>query len=835
MQRTPPPAGDDPLPTQWRTSRALQACLDAAMAEAPGLVMRWAAGLAEVLRQQEAWTISPREKADLSTALKELSRHRQAFETRWVANWRSAIGESLAGHSDAGPVRRTLSNISFDDLELMDELQVQATVQVARLEQVVESAAGDALSELTALLSSAQGHVSVRMEHNPLRPDVAIAALRRTMEGITRDKSVRTLWLQHGTQALGEELQLLYRHLIRILSDHGVQRADYHVLQAPSPAVTRSPGARNRPPGVGDQHDDLTMHHGGSQNDGAPVSAPAGVHDKATAAGTDLLTLDGLHHLLVGDHGHPHDPLPFHLNGAPLLPTQAPVAGQAPLAVGQPAPDLVSAGTYRGPDRRAHRDTAVGGSQADSLAHLQALAQGVVQLLLEGMTRDERLLAPVRQILGRLQPALLRIARDDPRFIADKLNPARRLLEEITQRSLAFDSAQAPGFGPFLATLEDVVQLFSRSDTRVSALFETALEVLQPQAHAQHSHETQGRAVASLVKAEQRHLLAEKLARELATRLDFSKADPVVQQFIVGPWAQVIAQAKMGGAQAPDTQPTRMPADLRYQAMLTDLIWSSRVEVASRNRGRLSRLIPGLLRTLREGLQSIDYDPVASRQFFSFLMSRHEAGLKGEGDKSAVAWPPELILPPAAHETSGVVPQPGLDGTGPSPAGGEPWLNRSESADTGFIVEPFPTLHTQDFADTEPMGRPWDGVSSEAAALAPASEGESLELAQGAWVELQQEGGQWVRLQLSWASPHGTMYLFTGQGGSTTSMTRRSFDSLCAQHRVRVVAAHSLVDDALGSVLDTAVLNSARAPLFPAAGPKGAADTHYPDLLPPLS
>jgi hypothetical protein len=490
---------------------------------------------------------------------------------------------------------------------------------------------------------------------------------------------------------------------------------------------------------------------------------------------------------------------------------------------------------YRGPDRRAHRGEQGADPEAGNLSHLQALAQGVVQLLLEGMTRDERLLAPVRHILGRLQPALLRIAHDDPRFIADKLSPARRLLEEITQRSLAFDSAQAPGFGPFLATLEDVVQLFSRSDTRVSALFETALEVLQPRDDAQIRHEAQGRAVASLVKVEQRYMLAEKVARELATRLDFSQADPVIQQFIIGPWSQVVAQAKMGGAEASDASRTRMPADLRYQAMLSDLIWSSRVEVASRNRGRLSRLIPGLLRTLREGLQSIDYDPAASRQFFSALMSRHEAGLKGDGDKSAVAWPAELILPPVADEPSGSASGPAAVGQDPSGAEGEPWLNRSESADTGFMVEPFPTIHTQDFADTEPMDRPWEGAVSAAAPLAAEPQTDPLALAQGAWVELQQEGGQWVRLQLTWASPHGTMYLFTGQGGSTTSMTRRSFDSLCAQHRVRVVAAHSLVDDALGSVLDTAVLNSARAPLFPAAGPKGAADTHYPDLLPPLS
>ncbi len=812
MYSTPTPAGQPPMPALWRTSPVLLACTEAALAEASGLVMRWSAALNESLRQQETWTASPGDKADLSLAIKELNRHKPLFESRWPENWRAAIAQALGPQHQAGQPRRSLASISFDDLELMDEVQVQATVQVARLEQVVQGAAGDALSELTALLSSAQKLPSVKAENNPFRPDVAITALRVTMDGIAHEKTVRTLWLQHGNQALGEELKVLYRHLIRILEDGGVQRGDYNVIQAPAPQLTRSLGPRTRPPGVGDQHDELAAHKGKSSpslGDGKSANADADM----AMAGTDLLTLDGLHHLLVGDHDVSHAP------SQPTLPDEP-----------QPAP-----GNYQGPDRRAQRAPSVK-SGGDSIFQMQTLAQGVVQLMLDGMTRDERLLQPVRQILARLQPALLRIAEDDPRFIADKLNPARRLLEEITQRSLAFGSELAPGFTEFVATLEDVVLLFSRSETRVSALFETALEVLQPPEQAAQSKaqdQVQGRAVASLVKVEQRFLLAEKIGAELASGPDFAKVAPAIQQFIVGPWAQVIAQAKMGGATG--ARPTRVPADLRYQSVLSDLMWSSRPEVAGRNRGRLARLIPGVLRTLREGLQTIDYDPAASRSFFAVLMARHELGLKGDGDKPAVAWPPELILPAVSIDI-GVDDDAGLGGS--SAADARPWLNPSESADTGFMAEPFPELHTTDFADTVPMGQSWDAPVSGAAALTAELANSGPKLAQGTWIELLNEGGQWGRMQLTWSSPHGTMYLFTGQAGVTTSMTRRNFDGLWAQQRIRVVASHSVVDDALGGVLDTAMRNSTRAPLMPLAGPdraQDAQDTSYPDLLPPLS
>jgi hypothetical protein len=79
-----------------------------------------------------------------------------------------------------------------------------------------------------------------------------------------------------------------------------------------------------------------------------------------------------------------------------------------------------------------------------SVSPLQALASEVVLLMLNGIARDPRLLQPVKFILHQLEPALLRIARDDPRFFVDKQNPARRLLDEITQRSLAFNAEDTP-------------------------------------------------------------------------------------------------------------------------------------------------------------------------------------------------------------------------------------------------------------------------------------------------------------------------------------------------------------------------------------------------------
>jgi hypothetical protein len=48
-----------------------------------------------------------------------------------------------------------------------------------------------------------------------------------------------------------------------------------------------------------------------------------------------------------------------------------------------------------------------------------------------------------------------------------------------------------------------------------------------------------------------------------------------------------------------------------------------------------------------------------------------------------------------------------------------------------------------------------------------------------------------VRTQLTWASPNGTLFLFTSPDGSTQSMTRRMRDKLAGEGTLRVVHVKS--------------------------------------------
>ncbi len=81
------------------------------------------------------------------------------------------------------------------------------------------------------------------------------------------------------------------------------------------------------------------------------------------------------------------------------------------------------------------------------------------------------------------------------------------------------------------------------------------------------------------------------------------------------------------------------------------------------------------------------------------------------------------------------------------------------------------------------------------------------ELRLGTWVELYIKG-EWIRAQLTWSSPHATLFMFTSHAGAAHSMSRRTLDKLRAAGHVRVVADRPVVEEALDQVAQAALRNS---------------------------
>ena len=101
--------------------------------------------------------------------------------------------------------------------------------------------------------------------------------------------------------------------------------------------------------------------------------------------------------------------------------------------------------------------------------------------------------------------------------------------------------------------------------------------------------------------------------------------------------------------------------------------------------------------------------------------------------------------------------------------------------------------------------QPGSASDSRPGALAPAVH--RADVPPGAWVEMLMDGG-WSRYQVTWASPHGTLFMFASAAGTTHSMTRRLLDKMLQGGTLRMISGQAVVDGALDAVAQAALRNS---------------------------
>ncbi|MFN4120033.1 DUF1631 family protein [Acidovorax sp.] len=767
------------------------------LAQAGPLLERVADAARTTLQQRQDQARTPGEHQALQGARQQLTHLTPVMRDRYPDALRQAMAQTAA-QADAAPTR-SLFSIHFDELELMDENQVNESVERARAKQVLVTAVEGPLADLDALVCGALGLPRVQPEHNPLRPDVFLQALQTVVSQMQLSPQVRTDWMGPMAQALGNELRGLYRTQIDRLKQAGVQPVGYAMRQADGNLLYVAPAAGGASPGFA------------ADNDLA----------EARSSGDPLLTLDRLRRLLLGEFM------------APQVPPAAPAAGDG---AGAPSPEESFADRFarefdnnpaqlpqidapatdfamtvpaafealQEMDQVGHMMQRLGSGGTEALRQPQqsaglgqALSMEVVALMVDNIAHDPRLLWPVQQFIRALEPALMQLAVADPRFFSHKDHAARRLLQDITDRSLAFNSTEAPGFQSFMRSLMNIAGPLSTATIDSAHHFEEALKQL----HAKWDEKEQARkaerarAIETLQHAEQRHALAATLSRDLAQRPHIDRVPEEVAQFLLGPWAQVLAEARL-------TNPDDSPDPGLYHALVDRLIWSAQPELTRQNTAELARMLPTLLPRLREGLALIDYPATRTDAVFELLMQQHQAafakpaaGTATHGqDATTDAGAPAAAAPRALTEPAAL-------------ADDEPWLAPAEAKESGYM-----DISAAD-GENLPAVPEADAVADQHAGDAapphhqPAPATPCPPLAVGNWVNLL-VSGQWERTQLSWIGKHGTLFLFTSAAGRTQSMTQRLLDRLYQHGALEVLTDHPVVDVALDAVAEQAMRNS---------------------------
>ncbi|MFZ3082544.1 DUF1631 family protein [Rhodoferax ferrireducens] len=401
------------------------------------------------------------------------------------------------------------------------------------------------------------------------------------------------------------------------------------------------------------------------------------------------------------------------------------------------------------------------------------LGAEVVRLMLDNLMQDERLLLKVRALIKTLEPVLLALSDADPRFFSERQHPARQFLDRLTHRSLGYTSENDDGFSRFLASISEAVGVLTGGDSdaasfaQVGHVLETGWALDEVKQRQQ-----QEEAARALLHVEHRNLLAQRLADEFQERQKDKQIPELVAGFLRGPWAQVVAESQLGCADG-STDPDG------YLALVDDLIWSVQHRLTRRNRLRLVQLVPNLLVKLRHGLQLIQYPQERIPVLFDALVTLHEKAFEGRrvGPVASAAEPAaqtagDLLDVGSLMDVPDVLDEEGL------------WVADDQAQESAYSE---PDVQHQSVTDVQ---RPWSAV----------------ELTPGVWVELIVDD-VWVRAQLTWASPHQTLFMFISRGGMAHALSRRTMERLRMKGRVRFISDGHVLDNALDAVAQMALEN----------------------------
>jgi hypothetical protein len=859
---SPPPAARASV-----FERCLQEAADAGQAALAHSIDHAVTGL----QLAETQSTKLAERDELSQAWREMLKNKEDWCQRYPQALRQAFQDAGPEAPDS-PLRRTSAPVArarsdADLFSLVDDAQVEEGIESSRLLQHLLPMVSQSLAELDALMSSAQGLVNVNPEFNPVRPQVYAQTLRTLLAGAPVEPPVNALWIKHLAEPLGRELKRVYEKLINLLELAQVRAASYRVLPTPDAALRpagpatggEAPGARA---GTG------TSGHPGPVGVGYVSDEPLARQPSQYADLSNYQIKDALFQdfLFRGGSNAGHGLAPAYyatieeeLIALKATPDSAPAPLQAEGAPGRqgggagtghdyrgtrsdPSRPLLPAGDYE-PDTpesasriidvlsqlssqvwgvygRARERALVRTQLKKEATHVgQVLGMEVVRQLVNQVAQDPRLLVPVREAIVALEPSLLRLAMVDSRFFSEENHPGRRLMERVAQRSFKYNSDTSPEFQDFFGSVTDAFNALNALEINDAQPFGAALASLQNTWDTQDREEQAQRSQMrqTMQFAEERQSQADQIAFDMSMRADLDHVPGVVLDFLFGPWALVMAHARLS-----DTRRQIDPGG--YGSLVSDLLWSVKPQVTLKRPGRLIEMIPGMLAKLHEGLASLGQDPRETQAFFSTMEKLHRPVLKlrrlrsrRDAEESEAA-PLEIALADSPDMSDLL---PATPEQRKAKAAGQPWLAPQELDHAGFeetlpsgpaelgeapeYAEESETAEpARDAADDANSGAE-SGDADAAAASAPAVAAEQvlLGLREGSWVDLHSKR-RWLRAQLIWASTRGTLFMFVSHGGQPHSMTKRSCEKLITQGLLRPVQTHGVVAQALDQLVKEA-------------------------------
>ncbi len=248
----------------------------------------------------------------------------------------------------------------------------------------------------------------------------------------------------------------------------------------------------------------------------------------------------------------------------------------------------------------------------------------VVCLVFEYILDDPQLPDSAKASLARLQIPFLKVAMLDQDFFSMHGHPARNLLNHMAQAALGIDD-NTDSENPILLKIHDITQLILDDFTDDISLFVELENEFSKFMDDLNQNEQTALSEIEMRQQEREELaLARAWVRETLEQHLLGRALPgVIADIILGPWKDVMLQTYLQEGE----NSTLWKTQIRF---IDVLCWSVEPKELKIDKSKLGNIIKQLIKTLKQGLQQIDYPQAEVDAIFSHLEPFHLASVRGQ-------------------------------------------------------------------------------------------------------------------------------------------------------------------------------------------------------------
>lgn len=687
-------------------------------------------------------------------AMRELRMQRKSM-TLAFQQWLSrAFNEG--GHFEPAPGRHSEGESDLESLSLVDDDDLEEQVAVDNMIQRIRNRYNDQVELLRQRVAELLGNLDLASSRNPLGPEVVCHGLAEACSSLSIDIRSRLVIYKLFDKLLINQLDNLYTEANQHLSDEGVLPN----LKNPAPQRRSSSQA-----GVDDTQDTA-----GTSGDVTGGAAEAGTQQPG--GGTDIRSLIEMMHA----SGSP--------GGAASAESTGNGAGFSAIGAGQGGTPVQTSELVQmlsGVQFSVEAAQAGGAvpvvqnmvSENDrNVRQADSDVINLVSMLFDFILEDRRLPETMQALIGRLQIPMVKVALVDPAFFERGGHPARKLLNELASAALLWngggDSSRDPLYEKMQAAVSRILDEYSDDVSVFESVLEDVTAFMEKDRRRRELVEQrlrdaeEGRARDEQARAEVERFLAEASAGRTVPES--------LAGFLDNAWFRVLKWYYL--REGSEGEGWRQQCDLTQK-----LLWSLDPEpFLASTRSVLLREIPGIVRSVKESLEEIGWDPFDRDRSLHQLELVHVDVLQ------------RLKTAPRQASRGDATNDDGLDITSEAPPG----LNEGDAAQ-------------QQVAAKAAEGQKEESLTQAQHELEPEQETETApELSVGAWLTWQPPEGDPVRCKLAAVIRATGKYIFVNRnGGRVVEYMMPEVSRALADGTLQMLDDGLIFDRALESVIDS--------------------------------